>query len=59
MKMGAERKRATTRVAPTKGLTGPFSYQSLMSVFTDITNHENGQGRFANRPYGRLAGGIF
>ena len=25
-----------------------------MSVVTDTTNHENGQGRFANRPYGRL-----
>ena len=29
-----------------------FSYQSLMSVVTDTTNHENGMlGRFANRPY--------
>ena len=33
---------------------GLFSEESLMSVFTDITNHENGQGRFTNRPYGRL-----
>ena len=41
VKMGADRRRATTRVAPTKGLAGPFSYQSLMSAVTCTTYHEN------------------
>ena len=31
-----------------------------MPAATDTTKHENGRnGRFANRPYGRLAGGYF
>ena len=44
MKMGAERRRATTRVAPTTGLPGPIFRGIVMSVVTGAANDENGGG---------------
>ena len=42
--MGVERRRATTRVAPTRGLSGPIFIPTLISVTTDTSNDENGVG---------------